>query len=469
MTWQFHIGDYPEYTKGIVTVSKRNNIVDDSFETALAVALGSRLEKLGGVQIIYDKMDVFAGVSFVDFHDVNVQKRTIVLCAIRDMTSSPNFGKLKTVFPKEMEGKGCAFKYIGSPSTFIQQKSGTDCACFYDANNETSVVFYGGAHEDDAIHITVSMISIIAPWIFSNGKPTDEEMKFLKAMSDNDLALCVHLYDEFKENDRNRGIKLRHQLKGFTSSTYEARMNAILNEIGKLNAAIERELEEIRRKSEMIEKMNVEYTTLSQMCEDDENIDNQLFEFVKKNRQISVMERSQESIRFCVQTTLDLVDEQMYKNYILKNSRSSILVNSHFSTERMKNFYRAVWETHKFKIRVWAVYDMTTSAQLVPMVGERYKPPFVEDRLPQPHIVIAGCVGGYHTYMAEMNRSKNFIGAIMTSISITKSLNLSDSIIVSYFRESVNKAGSIKFVETRDGRCITLEEAMVIIDREGIE
>lgn len=324
------------------------------------------------------------------------------------------------------------FKYFEKPHIFFAQ-SKINVLCFQNFEKKMCILIICGLTMQ-RWHALQAGITTYLPWYFVKDRKRhleDDEMAVLNGFidqpnPDNYISALQVILD--KLHIREEYIK--SSLKDMELNGDRELLQDLMDDKKQKERDVESYLTYIAQNSDDIENLNTRINGLSLKLSNIENQDSPLatfvFNLVEKGVLVVKSVRNSE-IRFIVQTTMDYIDEELIKA-ALRNSRSHIYAyeTDDFSSDDMHYLIEQVYINHRAKIRCCAAYRLDTRHGVAGLSGYNFPSNVSKDRVPNTHIQMHGCLGGYGSLFGQLLKARDFIGIINQCIVSCQSMNVGD-------------------------------------------
>ena len=124
----------------------------------------------------------------------------------------------------------------------------------------------------------------------------------------------------------------------------------------------------------------------------------------------------------------------------------------------MEKLYRAVFGGGTYKLRVCAAYRADMKNSITAMSNYTF-PPESQNYLPNPHIQLYGCIGGYASRFTEYMHNRDYVGAIDQAAVSARNLNFHDSPVISRLAQTLSGT-TVKCIEDANRTLLTPREAI---------
>lgn len=303
----------------------------------------------------------------------------------------------------------------------------------------------------------VSGIALLCPWVFADKPLSNVEKEFLKIISDHGKNFDGNRFDEICgilcENIGVDKMLLEQVACTLTKKSYDKRLENIKSNIENYRKQIQYYEDEISSYLNSIQERTIELNGLYAMSN---NGSDELLEFLK-SADIHDIDVGDEDIFFTVHSLLSCYDEGQVKPYILNSSRvlSGGRLNTPYTEQEMKAFYKAVFVDKTLWIKLAARYSISMRI----CVRARSQNDTIDpDRINNPNIGYAGCLGGYRGDLDQAQEANDPIAALSICQQSACSVNLGEIWPMEYVTRDLFRSTG-KVIHTDDGD-ITFAEAM---------
>lgn len=343
---------------------------------------------------------------------------------------------------------------------------------YQNEKKQATILFAPTAKRIQAMQMAASCVSRLFPWAFKNHPLTENELVFLKLLSEQKYtefrAAMEKIYDAFDFY----GKKIQSLLKGFCNQNYS---RAIRNQEERVQRA-ERNVDEyyrnVRNAQNALEDEQMKLLSLrNRACNSDAD-EKELVDFFSANKAFIVLRKTDNNLRLGVNCYLSDYNEDIFKQYVEKQDKMSsyIYSSSPYGLDLTKKLFLAIWKEHRFNLRVyceWILNDDCTVEAFGHSDMEGHDE-LMEDRIPQPHIDDYQCFRGYSGILNDLARSRDYIGIMSTLLSSSSSINWTDSTVVSKLMNRLFRSNkNVKCLEDKDGNHYTVDEVVKILEKES--
>ena len=308
----------------------------------------------------------------------------------------------------------------------------------------------------------LSTFFCVFPWYFPS-EPTPEERDFFKSISvrEGGGAESARSFIEYVNKAAElldlRDMLLHKQLDGYGDRTRKARVDYCKNEADSITSRIREIQRNLADQYRRLSENNLLLTSLMKMSASETN---EVYDFFKSHKVLSIESVDDNRIRYGVTETLDFYDEDEFM--AIYENESSYLYDE-ASDDTIKAFH-AIFVEHKASFITNAMFYLE-SMRYVGMIQDEMTE---EDVLPHPHIYFYGCGGGNDQYYSQYAESGDWELAIEQSIAATKNLNFGDSTVVGKmirWLEGHNGTHCVKLAS--DGSIVSFREFIEMVKKEG--
>ncbi len=345
--------------------------------------------------------------------------------------------------------------------------------CFVNPDEKSTILIADIGNTLWKWHYLQCSIPVILPWYFAGDQSlTPIEVDLLGSLSKKESAGYLDILGKLAEQYDFRGAFLRKKLLGF--ETLYMRREA--DELKKRIAGSKDRIDELTRNiSQQLlnqREWNLKLIGLeTEIARGGDEESAELMNFFMHNDRLVLMECSDRYITFIVKDYLTNFNEDLAETYI--NNRDNYFYRpertdmaNRIPPEDMEMFLRAVFLDQTLRIRMCAAYqfEIGNCVFAISHYFENNHVSGLDTYIPNPHIEIHACLGGYRNPINEFVRRNDYVGAITQCIASCQSLNIDEYPTMSPFM--------MWLYTDRDGintRCIELPDGRVVKMREAIE
>jgi len=333
-----------------------------------------------------------------------------------------------------------------------------------------TVVLVKGAFTQKRWHTLMSFFPILFPCFFVDKRVDQDEVAFCKSLLESTSDRFIKYLKFFEEKYDYRKDRIVSYLTGFTKSHYTRRIKDLTNDIQQKESYYEGILQdathvyrEIEEKKLCLQALVIGGDGTSPTSEQD------LIDYVVRNRGITVNSANNGRINFTVVTYLNNYDADMAER-LLANVRSfyhddSLYANGASITPKSwRKLLKAIFVDEKFKIRMKAGFDIDFArGQLEFSDGYLGS---ITNAIPNPHLVRFHCLGGNGKAIHDAIKSYDYLGAINSCVVATGNLNVGEMPNVRQFIHYLLRYSDP--IEVSPGEFVGLGKAIKLLEeKEG--
>lgn len=309
----------------------------------------------------------------------------------------------------------------------------------------------------------VSGITLLCPWAFANKPLSDIEKEFLKIIAESDERFDEERFDEIcgilYENIGLEKIVIEKVAYDLTKKSYDRRVQHVKGEIENCRNQIQYYQRQI---SSYLNSLQNNTVILNGLYSTGGKGSDELQDFLQ-SADIHDFEFGDNKIIFTVYSLLSCYEEGQVKPYVLDNNRvlsgengwNETYVNAPYTKQEMKEFYKAVFVDKTLWIKLAAKYSISIDVNVEAVsCNGRIK----SDRINNPNIGYAGCLGGYSDDLRQAQEANDPVAALSICQQSACSVNLGEIWPMSTVTQDLF-ASKGKVIHTDDGD-ITFAEAM---------
>lgn len=365
------------------------------------------------------------------------------------------------------------FKIKTSISVFVQKNTGRECFVAYHETKNIAAVFIDTG-DFRIYHLLLTFIPLYFPSIFNASPMKPEEYEMIKALSKKDK-------DSFIKSVQNAVAGYvtefrRIQLGTLLQQMHDTKINNAKQQVEGQRANVadyeNRYVEAIKRLKELIVvyegMMAVEQTSES---EED------LIDFLSTNKEIHNLNIVGSCLYFSVATYLNNYNEQAWdifsqRGYIYDGRYGNAELLDVFKTKENRKILldNIFSDSPEFMVKIAGNYRLDMSNSRVSTDNtynyERADPMY-KSYLPNPHLKLFSCLGGYKIRVMNELKTGNYVGAINLCVASAGSVDLDET--EQTFRPFIGwiLKSKQKILRRKDGVEMTPEEALIwLIDKE---
>lgn len=291
----------------------------------------------------------------------------------------------------------------------------------------------------------------IMPWIFTESIPEDE-MKLLKALSDNDFdtinSLVEAKYNEFDF----RTILFHKEFDGYENSYIENQKEILQSRLRDNYDSYRAYQEHLSQILLQIKENNIEYDAL---CKLDLDTSNNFANFLINHKNIVyAKKRRDNTIYYVVDETIEYYDVDKFENYY-NNSRCGFMTTAN---EITKKVLKGLFIDCVGKLSVYSEFQLNNLTSIDPLRAGTIESVRYDDHFAHPHLGEYVCLGGNRNQINDYLSKGDWDMAIEQTIAATKNLNFGDSTVMCRLVERLNMNSTRKGIIADNGKRMSPKE-----------
>ena len=364
------------------------------------------------------------------------------------------------------------FKQRQNISAFIKEKSDNDCTVLYHETKNMVGIFVN-SRDFRLYHLLMSFISLYYPSLFAEKKMTEEDYTIVKSLSNKEKD---KFYTSIQNVLKPYTIEFRRfQLSSLMREIHDAKIRNALSSVNNLRSRVNSAEEQLGSFIAQLKEAIMIYEGMK-ATEQYDAPEEELVQYLSTNKDIHGLDIRDHYLYFSVTTLLNNFNQQAWDTFshrgnIYDGEYNETLLDVFKSRENRKIILDAIFsEDPKLFIRMAGNYKINLDQCRVSTNGgynyEEVDPVF-KDYMPNPHLKIFECLGGYRDRIMPALRDRNYISAIEICIASAGSINLDE--VTQTFRPFLGwvLSSTKKIIQTQDGTAMTPEEALVwLIDNK---
>lgn len=341
--------------------------------------------------------------------------------------------------------------------------------CFVNPELKSVAVFVDSLSQSKMHYLQCAILGFF-PWYFSPKKGvTQEEMDLintLRAKEHNDYSACIA---KLAERYDFRTARIKQQLAGFEtmyerqqSDTVRYNITDCDNKIDRYNQSISEQL--AYRRDLEIQLLGLE----AKIAAGGES--SEIMDYFIHNKKLDLDYVDNSDMVFVVKDYISYFDEDNAKR-VIDNQNSFVYspdgraCNNYIPADKVKELMYAIFIDQTIRIRVCAAYKFALTGNVSGLSNYHFGAEYAS-YMPNPHIQGYHCMGNYSRPINEALQRHDYISALEQTIASAKSLNFTDSVVMSYFMRTLYGLGDSESVRARrkwfelpDGTCVTSAQA----------
>ena len=355
---------------------------------------------------------------------------------------------------------------------FVKEQANIDCQVFVHKNKDLAVVFIN-KREMRFYHLMMTFVSLYFPKAFKEHPMTEIDYKLVKTFSKKEKDPFVACIQEMVAPYIPEFRKL--QLGFLINEMHQVKIRKAKQDVDNQRAAVEDFAERYSNAIETLKNFIVIYEGMMATQQKDDT-EEEFVEYLSENKCIRNLEISGNNLCFSVATILNNYNEAAWETF---SKRGSIYDGNYKCTlpeifkdqNNRKLVLDSIFsENPKLLVKIAGNYKVNLDRCRV-STDKYYNyvdhDPLYKSYIPNPHLKLFGCLGGYEGRVANELYERNYIGAVEMCIASAGSVDLDET--EQTFRPFLGwiLSSKEKILRTKDGLEMTPEEALVwLIDKE---
>jgi len=360
----------------------------------------------------------------------------------------------------------------------LQAKASVKCIAAYNEEKNSAVVLINSRNLK-FYHLLLSFLSLLLPSLFKEKPLTEADIEIVKTLSKSDgkafITRIRQAIEPYAENFR------RMLLSGLMKSMHEKKIASAYNNVENQRMAVRNAEQSYAEAMRALKNYIVVYEGMK-VTEEYTKADEDLVEYLTTNQLIHNMSLEGSVLQFSVATILNNYNEDAWRTfsergYIYSGSydndgRHDIQLLDVFKDKNNRKIFldSLFCESPEFGIKIAGNYKIDFDSCCV-TTARNYnyvdKDPMYASYVPNPHLKIFSCLGGYERRINKAVQEGNYIGAIEMCCASAGSVDLDET--EQTFRPFLGWVMSSreKILRRKDGVEMTPEEALIyMIDKE---
>ena len=354
---------------------------------------------------------------------------------------------------------------------FMKTKTETECSVLYSEDRNYAAILIN-SRDIRMYHVLISFLQLYFPKLFEI-KADEQEYDLVKALSnkekDNFVARLQILVEKYKHEFRT--IQLTQLLK----QIHEKKLNEAEESIRRKNYDIDQIRDSYADAIRMLKSLIIEFEGLK-ATEQFDKAEEDLVEYLSENKQVRNLRVRNGRIEFSVTSDLVNFDTETWelfsdRGYIYDGEYRTNLPEEFCNKDNRKRLLDSIFsENAEFVVKIAGNYSLDIDGCVVRTRSDyEYETmdPIYKDYLPNPHLKLFSCLGGYETRIADVLRNRNYISAVEMCICSAGSVDLDET--DQTFRPFIGwlLKSDRKVLRRKDGVEMTPSEALLwLIDKE---
>lgn len=379
-----------------------------------------------------------------------------------------NSNDCQEMIDKQLDG----FKEKKSIQAFVKDKMNFECQILYHETMNAVGIF---VNTTDArlYHLLLSFVSLYYPALFADNPLTENDYELIKTLNrktSEEFCTCIRkMVTPYVAEFR------RIQLGSFIKQIHQSKIQNAFNDVNSQRNVVAELEDRLADAFEQLRSLIVTYEGMK-VTENYDAPEEELVEYLSTNMNVHNIKFRNNTIMFNVSTLLNNYNvdawnifskrghiyDGEYGTKILdvfenKNNRKIILDSIFSDAPKLMVKMAGNYKLGLTDSRVYtdSYYDYTTTN------------PMYKSYIPNPHLKLFACLGGYSDKVSRALRDRNYVAAIELCIASAGSVNLDET--TQTFRPFLGwiLSSTEKVLVNKQGEEFTPEEALVwLIDKE---
>ena len=356
---------------------------------------------------------------------------------------------------------------------FIKEQASLNCFAVYNKEKNFAGIFIN-SNEIRFYHILISFISLLFPALFEKvpmKRPEDYNIVIALSKTNKDLFI-QRIQEAMKPYIMEfRRIMLANLLKGM----HEVKIANAFRDVNQARSHVQSAKDTLAEALKSLKDYIMIYEGMK-ATESYDQPEEELVEYIATNKSIHNLVIRNNKMYFNVATLLNNYNEDAWNSfqrqgYIYDGDYRTELLDVFKTKENRKILLNNIFsECPEFAVKIAGNYSLDIQGCEI-RTDRNYdyctSDPMYKSYLPNPHLKLFGCLGGYEGRVMEALEKRNYIGAIELCCASAGSVNLDET--DQTFRPFLGwiLSSREKILRRRDGTEMTPEEALIwLIDKE---
>ena len=364
------------------------------------------------------------------------------------------------------------FKERKNIQVFIKEKAECECKVLYHEKMNAVGIFVN-SRDFRLYHLLMSFMSLYYPALFAEHPMTEEDYSIVKALSNKEKE---KFYVAIKNLLKPYAMEFRrYQLSTLMKDIHEVKVNNAFNTVEQFRRELRQIEENYGRTITSLKAAIVTYEGLK-ATEQYDDPEEDLVEYLATNNNIHALDIRDKYLIFSVTTLLNNFNEQAWNAFkargaIYDGQYNCELPDLFKDKEKRKLLFDNIFSDDPVLfVKMCGNYKLDLDhCRVSTNSGYDYEAidPMFKDYLPNPHLKIFECLGGYKDRIMPALRDREYISAVEICMASAGSVNLDE--VTQTFRPFLGwiLTSNNKIIQTKDGQDMTPEEAFVyLVDKE---
>ena len=377
---------------------------------------------------------------------------------------------------EEIDTNLSEFKEKKSISAFVKDKTGSECLVLYH-EQKNAVMIAVNSSDMRLYHLMLSFVSLYFPALFNDHPLQEADYNLIKSLSKKDR---MEFYQSVKAMVEPYNLEFRRiQLSSFMRQLHQVKIDAANNNVTSRRYDVQQLEERYVEAIRILRQAIVEYEGLK-ATENYDAPEENFVEYLAQNKDIHNLSVRNNRICFTVATLLNNYNVDAWhvfseRGHIYDGEYGTRLTSEVFKNrENRKLLFDNIFsDSPLLMVRMAGNYQLDLQSCRV-STDDCYNyveaDPLYKNYMPNPHLKLYSCLGGYKDKVMQQMVARNYIGAINLCMASAGSVNLDET--TQTFRPFLGWIlnSTDKILVTKDGKEMTPEEALIwLTDREKEE
>lgn len=358
-------------------------------------------------------------------------------------------------------------------SAFLKDRTDSDCLVLYHETKPFAVVIVS-SQDIRIYHVLASFIPLYFPCLFKENPLTVEDKEIIKTLSHKEKDAFVKAIQQATKPYLEEFRRL--QLTSLMKQLHQGKIDQARTDLNTKRENLNRLIERMAEATELMKQASVIYEGLV-ATEHYDNAENELVEYLSRSTEIHNLKLENGTLTFTVATFLNNYNEEAWRTF----SERGYIYDGHYGdcalldTFKERKYRKLLLdnlfsESPDFAVKMAGNYTLDLNSNRL-TTSDTYDyenaDPIFKDYIPNPHLKIFECLGGYRNRVAEALNDKNYVLAIELCIASAGSVDLDET--EQTFRPFLGwlLSSTAKVLHRKDGVDMTPEEALLwLIDKE---
>jgi len=317
------------------------------------------------------------------------------------------------------------------------------------------------------LHLAMSFFPRYFPAYFRENPLQKDERDLCMTLTETEPKKFVDAIKAYNRRPEFKEMQLRETIVDMVKGTWERRVEARKENLDEKQERLRRIEEQFQDALRNLREANRMYEEAMNLKP--EETDEDLVQYLLRNKSIDVVGHSNEMIQFYVRTKLDTFNEDFWEGLSAKGriytGYSLNAGNTFANAENAKLLLDAIFLTKELELKLVSYIDLDLSGYVTSDRDHTY-PPEYKDYIPNPHLQIHNCFGQSRAYITEAITSGDLITAFDQCVMTASSVDLGETPqTLRPMIEWIFKSKA-KILMTKDGQSVTPVMALAMLKKE---